>query len=434
MRVRKRIYARRPSVSAVAWCTETNRVRVVLSIHPDQRKCSNKGFVGARDPQAWFCLTDLILEMFWWSLRKTCPRRRTASPNYWTSIWINSSRSLRMIQVSDSGVGQDCCFSHLRTKVKDQLVSNCESRPDVVWIPVLWSVGLSCVVKLGENLSVKFWFPMRPCSRTWHTWVWFLCRYSIANDAAVALFFSTPAGKLPWHQRSSQTSLLPHDVLLQHERIGTREASGIQHSRRPGRVVFLLQQTKENCPGGRKVASIGSPNHNLNCRHRFISSVELVSLQVLFDFPHTTPNIPLEYLFDLFPAMQPRAFSIASSLRVNWSSPSAIPLKLLLTEKEYLLHFEIPSRLIRTKCSSWWRLWITKRNCRNPGEVFVPRGYQASTLMKVVCPFMARALCVCIGIQQRDCSACSFFCTSKGKWFLQPYGHKNYLSCVLASW
>merc|ERR1711973_344408 len=36
-------------------------------------------------------------------------------------------------------------------------------------------------------------------------------------------------------------------------------------------------------------------------------------LEVLYDFRHTTPNIPFEYLFDLIPQMKPRSFSIASS-------------------------------------------------------------------------------------------------------------------------
>ena len=41
------------------------------------------------------------------------------------------------------------------------------------------------------------------------------------------------------------------------------------------------------------------------------------SLEVLFDFSlHTTPNIPLEYLFDLFPLIKPRSFSISNSLKV----------------------------------------------------------------------------------------------------------------------
>ena len=36
-------------------------------------------------------------------------------------------------------------------------------------------------------------------------------------------------------------------------------------------------------------------------------------LEVLKDFPHTSPSIPLNYLPDLIPAMKPREFSIASS-------------------------------------------------------------------------------------------------------------------------
>ena len=36
-------------------------------------------------------------------------------------------------------------------------------------------------------------------------------------------------------------------------------------------------------------------------------------LEVFYDFRFTTPNIPLEYLFDLFPVIKPRAFSIASA-------------------------------------------------------------------------------------------------------------------------
>ena len=35
------------------------------------------------------------------------------------------------------------------------------------------------------------------------------------------------------------------------------------------------------------------------------------------DFPSATANIPVSYLFDLFPVMQPRAFSIASSITVS---------------------------------------------------------------------------------------------------------------------
>lgn len=42
----------------------------------------------------------------------------------------------------------------------------------------------------------------------------------------------------------------------------------------------------------------------------------LLLLQVLADFPHTTAELKADYLLDLFPEIQPRSFSIASSLLV----------------------------------------------------------------------------------------------------------------------
>ena len=42
-------------------------------------------------------------------------------------------------------------------------------------------------------------------------------------------------------------------------------------------------------------------------------------LEVLYDFRHTTPNIPEHYLFDLIPPVKPRSFSIASSQRHHGS-------------------------------------------------------------------------------------------------------------------
>ncbi|KAK8771991.1 hypothetical protein V5799_024763 [Amblyomma americanum] len=40
-------------------------------------------------------------------------------------------------------------------------------------------------------------------------------------------------------------------------------------------------------------------------------------LEVFTDFPHTTANVPLAYLFDLIPPIRPRYFSIANSLRYH---------------------------------------------------------------------------------------------------------------------
>lgn len=52
-------------------------------------------------------------------------------------------------------------------------------------------------------------------------------------------------------------------------------------------------------------------------------------LQVMADFHQTSKRVPFEYLFDLIPQMQPRAFSIASSPQVT-STANRICLLLLV--------------------------------------------------------------------------------------------------------
>lgn len=41
-------------------------------------------------------------------------------------------------------------------------------------------------------------------------------------------------------------------------------------------------------------------------------------LEVLADFPHATANLSLEYLFEIFSPIRPRAFSIASAPSVSF--------------------------------------------------------------------------------------------------------------------
>ncbi len=68
-------------------------------------------------------------------------------------------------------------------------------------------------------------------------------------------------------------------------------------------------------------------------------------LEVLSDFPNTTPHIKFEYLFDLIPAINPRPFSIASSLNANPNE-----LHLLVAVVNYRTRMKKPRLGL---CSNW---------------------------------------------------------------------------------
>jgi len=68
-------------------------------------------------------------------------------------------------------------------------------------------------------------------------------------------------------------------------------------------------------------------------------------LEVLYDFRHTTPNIPVEYLWDLIPQIKPRSFSIASSPTCHGSV-----LELLVAVVHYRSSLKTPRIGL---CSSW---------------------------------------------------------------------------------
>ncbi|XP_071036381.1 NADPH-dependent diflavin oxidoreductase 1 [Parasteatoda tepidariorum] len=68
-------------------------------------------------------------------------------------------------------------------------------------------------------------------------------------------------------------------------------------------------------------------------------------LEVLLDFPHTTPHVPFEYFFDMIPAIRPRSYSIASALSVH-----SCEFQLLVAVVNY------KTRLQKTRkglCSNW---------------------------------------------------------------------------------
>jgi len=68
-------------------------------------------------------------------------------------------------------------------------------------------------------------------------------------------------------------------------------------------------------------------------------------LEVLYDFRHTTPNIPFEYLWDLIPQIKPRSFSIASSQSYHGSV-----LELLVAVVRYRSSLKTPRQGL---CSNW---------------------------------------------------------------------------------
>ncbi|KAK2818792.1 hypothetical protein Q5P01_024353 [Channa striata] len=93
--------------------------------------------------------------------------------------------------------------------------------------------------------------------------------------------------------------------------------------------------------------------------HTYCNRPRRTALEVLADFPHTTAELRVDYLLDLFPEIQPRFFSIASSLQVH---PHR--LQILVAVVRYKTKLHKPRRGL---CSTWLAsLDPTK------GDVFVP--------------------------------------------------------------
>ncbi|KAH9512454.1 NADPH-dependent diflavin oxidoreductase 1 [Bulinus truncatus] len=98
--------------------------------------------------------------------------------------------------------------------------------------------------------------------------------------------------------------------------------------------------------------------------------------RVLQDFSKTAANIPFHYLFDIIPALQPRAFSIASS-------PLAHPneIHILMAVVNYKTKLHLPRRGV---CSTWLAsfdpqnsttpvpIWVKQGTIRFPSEPNVP--------------------------------------------------------------
>lgn len=101
--------------------------------------------------------------------------------------------------------------------------------------------------------------------------------------------------------------------------------------------------------------------------HNYCNRPRRTVLEVLADFPHTTAEIKVDYLLDLFPEIQPRSFSIASSLQAH---PNR--LQILVAVVRYKTKLYKPRQGL---CSTWLASLDTEKE-----EVSVPLWVKKGTL------------------------------------------------------
>lgn len=89
-------------------------------------------------------------------------------------------------------------------------------------------------------------------------------------------------------------------------------------------------------------------------------------MEVLQDFPDACRNLKLEYLFDLFPLMQPRAFSIASSLVAQ--PEVAEILMAVVSYKTKMYH------LRKGVCSTWLASLDRETSLEKPVRIWIAKG------------------------------------------------------------
>lgn len=99
------------------------------------------------------------------------------------------------------------------------------------------------------------------------------------------------------------------------------------------------------------------------------------TLEVLIDFPHTTPSIPADYLLELIPRIRPRAFSIASAMQAH---PKKLQILMAVVQYKTKLH-----EVRRGLCSTWLAsirpedgqrvpLWVKKGSLKFPSDPDTP--------------------------------------------------------------
>ncbi|XP_071820437.1 NADPH-dependent diflavin oxidoreductase 1-like isoform X2 [Apostichopus japonicus] len=162
----------------------------------------------------------------------------------------------------------------------------------------------------------------------------FICQLNLDPDQLFSLESNDPDSSLPpeW--------LIPRHCSIKHLVTHYLDINGI-----PRRSFYeLLSYHANNDLEKEKLLEFSSAEGQQDL-YAYCNRPRRTTLEVLQDFPHVSSTIPLQYLFDLIPPIQPRAFSIASS-------PKAHPgeLHILMAVVKYQTKIVKPREGL---CSNW---------------------------------------------------------------------------------
>ncbi|XP_065193377.1 NADPH-dependent diflavin oxidoreductase 1-like isoform X2 [Sycon ciliatum] len=159
------------------------------------------------------------------------------------------------------------------------------------------------------------------------------------------------------------TSILPRPCSLETAALKYFDFQAI-----PSRYFFKLLSFFATVPLERERLEEFASAEGQEDRYSYCNRVRRTILEVLEDFPSAAANIPLSYLFDLVPAIQPRAFSIAS-----YYQESRRELEILVAVVRYQTKLQEPRVGL---CSNW----LARFDCKGAQPVHVPIWLKKGTI------------------------------------------------------
>jgi sulfite reductase alpha subunit-like flavoprotein len=143
------------------------------------------------------------------------------------------------------------------------------------------------------------------------------------SDENVDLFFQIFANQLDRNQivslepNWSETKLPPEWILPSRFKLEECARRWWDLSCTPRRTFFqLLARFSSDEMEREKLLELSSSEGQQDL-YNYCNRPRRTLVEVLFDFSKSARQVPMAYLFDLIPAIKPRAFSIASSLKVH---------------------------------------------------------------------------------------------------------------------